>query len=200
MLDLQPTDALYQALAADNVEWALLAALRFKDAHGGMQRLATAPVDVVIAGSAQAEANGTFAADNTLIGASPLGVDSEPGREPFVLTFADPVRNGYTRWIDRFSANGYVGVPLWVWLTFWHAGAWTSPLTAYTGRCIQVQEGVASGGTTATVAEFAGPLAKLSDLEPLILTPENLRRRGTGDTFLDYVHVARNLQWGKKFR
>ena len=197
MLNIQPSDPLYKALAADNVEWALLVALQFKTAYGGWRLLATSPTDVVVTGIRQLPVQATFSADDTLIGASPLGVDSEPSREAFALTFADPVRDGYTRWIDRFEGNGYVGVPLYVWLTLWWSGSWTTPLQAYHGRCIAVQEGVASSGQTATVAEFAGPLAKLSDLEPLIMTPENLRQRDSSDNFLDYVHVARNLQWGK---
>ena len=197
MLNIQPSDPLYQALAADHVEWALLVGLQFKDAFGGFRAISTAAQDVVVTGIRQIPGSLTFASDDTLIGASPLGVDSEPSREPFVLTFADPVRDGYTRWIDRFTGNGYVGVPLFVWLTFWWSGAWTAPLMAYSGKCVAVQEGLATEGTTATVAEFAGPLAKLSDLEPLILTPENLRRRSSTDNLLDYVHVARNLQWGK---
>jgi len=193
VLNLQPTDALYQALNADDVEWAVLVRLDFKAAYGGTIRLATAAHAVTPAGSTD-----VYASDDTLVGASPLGVDSEPGREPFALTFADPVRPGETRWIDRFTGGGYVGIPLIVSLTLWHNGAWTPQLVAYEGRCIAVQEAVASGGGVNTVAEFAGPLAKLSDLEPLILTRANQRLRSQTDNLLDYVHLARNLQWGKK--
>ena len=199
MLSIQPTDPLYQALSADNVEWALLAAIGFKPAYGGWRTIATSPNNVVVS-VPQLPGQATFFSDNTLVGASPIGTDSEPGRDPFVLTFADPVREGVTRWIDRFTGNGYVGTPLYVWLAFWWNGAWTTPLTAYQGTCIAVQEGVATDGGTATVAEFAGPLAKLSDIQPLILTPENLRQRRSDDNLLDFVHVARNLQWGKKVR
>ena len=197
MLNIQPSDPLYQALAADNVEWALLVAMQFKAAYGGWRLLATSPTDVVVTEVRQVPSPATFVDDDMLIGASPLGVDSEPSREAFVLTFADPVRDGYTRWIDRFVGNGYVGVPLYVWLTLWWSESWTRPLQAYHGRCIAVQEGVASSGQTATLVEFAGPLAKLSDLEPLIMTPENLRQRDGSDNLLDYVHLVRNLQWGK---
>ena len=188
MLTLPP--AVKEAAATENPIWSPLVRVDFKD---GISRFGVGDMDIVTDRQ-------TWVVDSDLVALSPVSAQRVPDQDLFDVTFADPVHpDRPTRWIDKFTIdNSYVGIKIWVGLSFWHKQKWTPSVTIYTGICIQVLSTEGTDGGQITVGEFAGPLVRLEDNPPIKLTRANLKKRSQSDTYLDYVHISRNLQFGKK--
>ena len=180
-----PNTLAIQALSAMEITWVALFKIDFT---AGTERLCISSHDV--------DVDSETWSPSDITSASPSGPDNEPSRESYSLTFNDPVSPGRTRWIDRFTENGYVGIPLTVSLSFLVSNSWTDSLTVYKGTCISVTHGPGSGGLITNV-EFAGPLAKLDDSSPLYISSNSQKGRLSTDTFLDEAHLAKDLQFGK---
>ena len=186
MLNIPTSDNRYKALAEGRSIWSVLIKIEFPS---GTDYLCSAPIDIEVESQ-------TWRADSDLIGISPVGPDTEQQQDTFTVTFADPVAPGRNRWIDEFTASGYIGIPITAGLTFYYSNSWTAQLQIYSGKCTGVSEGVGGDGLV-TSAEFSGPLTKVDDSSPLVISKSSQRNLLSTDTFMDYAHLAREIQFGR---
>lgn len=186
MYDISKTDPRYLALASPEVVWIVLIEIEFPT---GTMNLTTAQAEVTIGGT-------TYNPESDLIQISPFEITSDQTDESYTLLFEDPYREGQTRWIDRFTPN-YTGIPLTVKMAFLYEMNWTDSITLYKGTCVSIGSQL-QRGSVVTAVQFAGPLARLDDSDPLFLSRAHQRGLNPTDTFLDQVHLAKNIQWGRK--
>ena len=190
MLRFPSNDPRIEALKQDKIVWAPIVQIDFSD---GLERLSPATAsDIRVDGN-------VYMSDTDLFQLSPVSASRTPSRDLFDVGFFDPVHPSRpTRWVDKFTKNGYVGIPITVGMSFFYNESWTDSITIYKGKCVEVISTVDENNGQVTITEFAGPLTKLDVNSPLKLTKANLAQRNSSDTFLNYIAISRDLQFGKK--
>lgn len=187
---LELTASQTRAIEADAVVWTLAFEL-------GPRKGDTRVISNFTGGSEDVIIGGTTYEASSLLSVTPFGPKAEVGQDPYTITMADPPLDTSTRWIDMLTPN-YVGIPLRVLLVLADPSnnRWADPFVAYRGRCVSLEQ-TASQGMPILNMHFMGILAKVDDSSPLVLSKEGQRRLDPNDTFLDYAHIAKDVQFGR---
>ena len=192
MITLADTDARKLALESEEILYAPIIDLQFSTAAGGPRYITDFNRDLVVGGR-------TYSHQADLIGITPPRVQGLVGEgAESQLAFLDPDGT----WKERFTTAGYSGIRMTMQVVFVSGttGTVSAPLDIYRGRCTSVDVAPSEDQGLALRASFVGPLSKLDSDASVLASDSQQRGRSKDDDAFAYIHVARNIPWGRKIK
>ena len=196
MFSLPTNDARRVALESDDMTVVLLLKVEWPSSVGGTAYYTDSAYDVTV--SSQSYSSQSYLRSVTL-----PPPQEQTSRDLFELSFWDPplAPDGTARTTFRslFTQAGWTGIGLEASIAFLSStGTLSASLVIYAGQCVSVTTGVDDEKGPWTGGRFAGPLVRYDDSHLVVTSSHDQKRRSSTDTSMDYAHVARDIEWGRR--